>query len=118
VTIGQRMSTEAMAVVIGVVFGVAASIPTSLLVATVTRRAPGRREEEATSHRHRSQPSVIVLGPGAQQSSPWPLPPQNPALPHVLYGSPARSFHVVGDEETVVDGLWQPRGRRSRGEVT
>ena len=42
VMIGQRMSTDAMAVVIGVVFGVAASIPTSLLVVAATR---GRREE-------------------------------------------------------------------------
>ena len=42
VVIGQRMSTDAMAVAVGVVFGVAASIPTSLLVVAATR---GRRDE-------------------------------------------------------------------------
>ncbi len=46
VVIGQRMSTDAMAVVIGVVFGVAASIPTSLLIVAATR---GRRDESRYS---------------------------------------------------------------------
>ena len=35
VIIGQRMSTDAMAVVIGVAVGVAASVPTSLLLVTL-----------------------------------------------------------------------------------
>ena len=42
IVVGQRMSTDAMAVVIGVVFGVAASIPTSLLIVAATR---GRRDQ-------------------------------------------------------------------------
>ena len=46
VVIGQRMSTDAMAVVVGVVFGVAASIPTSLLIVAATR---GRRDESRYS---------------------------------------------------------------------
>ena len=36
--IGQRMSTDAMAVVIGVAVGVAASVPTSLLLVALLRR--------------------------------------------------------------------------------
>src|SRR5512135_2708118 len=38
VIIGERMSTDAMAIVIGVAVGVAASIPTSLLLVALLRR--------------------------------------------------------------------------------
>jgi len=44
VIVGQRLSTDAMAVGVGVVFGVAASVPTALLVALATRP---RRSEPA-----------------------------------------------------------------------
>jgi hypothetical protein len=36
--IGQRMSTDAMAVVIGVAVGVASSVPTSILLMALLRR--------------------------------------------------------------------------------
>jgi hypothetical protein len=104
VIIGQRMSTDAMAVVIGVIFGVAASIPTSLLVAAVTRRAQGRRVEEEWGPRERAQPPVIVVNPGGSQAAPWFSPYQTPALPPSLHGEPTRSFRVVGGEEIAVDG--------------
>ncbi len=63
--IGERMSTEAMAVVIGVVFGVAASIPTSLLIASLMRRAtsaapPPSRSDNYPVH---SQPPMIIVNP-------------------------------------------------------
>ena len=37
--IGQRMTTDAMAVVLGVAVGVAASVPTSILLVALVRRA-------------------------------------------------------------------------------
>lgn len=67
--VGQRMSTDAMAVVVGVVFGVAASIPTSLLVVAATR---SRRDEGYRAPRDelRAPPQVIVVQP--QQLPPAP----------------------------------------------
>lgn len=65
--VGQRMSTDAMAVVVGVVFGVAASIPTSLLVVAATR---SRRDEGAPRDELRAPPQVIVVQP--QQLPPAP----------------------------------------------
>lgn len=73
VVVGQRMSTDAMAVGVGVVFGVAASIPTSLLVVAATRGSNRSRENEG---RYREelrpppqQPTIIyVNGP---QPQPW-----------------------------------------------
>ena len=44
VVVGNRMSTDAMAVVIGIVCGVGASIPTSLLIMAVASRRETREE--------------------------------------------------------------------------
>ena len=111
VIIGQRMSTDAMAVVVGVIFGVAASIPTSLLVAAVTRRAQDRGAEEGRGQRQQQmQPPVIVVNPGGSQTAPWHSGYQMPALPSSLHGESSRSFHMVGDEETATEAQWLSSG--------
>lgn len=111
VIIGQRMSTDAMAVVIGVIFGVAASIPTSLLIVAVTRRAAQDRAmqgEQRYQQGQRAQPPVIVINPGGANASPWFSPFQQPALPPTMHGEPTRRFHVVGDEGMTVEGaIWR-----------
>ena len=68
VTVGQRMSTDAMAVAIGVVFGVAASIPTSLLVvaATRSRREEGYRPPRDELRPPPPAPQIYVVNPGTQ----------------------------------------------------
>ena len=100
VTIGQRMSTDAMAVVIGVIFGVAASVPTSLLIAAVTRRAQASGAEQSRSYGDRPLPPVIVVNPGAANASSWfSAYQQSPAVPPNLHGEPSRCFRVVGDED-------------------
>ncbi len=93
VVIGQRMSTDAMAVVIGVVFGVAASIPTSLLVVAATR---GRREPSHLSGPDPrppavdSRPQIYVVTPpahaGGGQAAPWLQSSMQPPLPPAGYG--------------------------------
>lgn len=45
VLIGQRMSTDAMAVVIGVAVGVCAGVPTSLILSAIMMRRTGWRQE-------------------------------------------------------------------------
>ncbi|MCS7220101.1 MAG: hypothetical protein RML36_03300 [Anaerolineae bacterium] len=94
VTIGQRMSTDAMAVVIGVIFGVAASIPTSLLIIAASRRSAVDRTMADRTNYERYMPPVIVLNPGTQQPN-WPFSPSNvpPLTP------PAeRRFRIIGDD--------------------
>lgn len=74
VTVGQRMSTDAMAVAIGVVFGVAASIPTSLLVVAATRgnnRSRDHTERERYPElRPPQQPTIIYVNGQPPQSLP------------------------------------------------
>lgn len=108
--IGQRMSTDAMAVVIGVSVGIAASVPTSLLLVALLRRerASGWRSELPPASPPQLQPpQIIVVDPAqwraaqGQQMLPYaPLPPD--------YGSDAglRRLRVVGDEDEWRAGEW------------
>jgi hypothetical protein len=103
IIIGQRMSTDAMAVVIGVVFGVAASIPTSLLIALAAR---GNRRQDPPYRRDDYQPSppppqIYVVNPGQLPAAPTHGP--QPALTHptgnYYLAEPARRYKVVGEAE-------------------
>jgi hypothetical protein len=101
--VGSRMSAEAMAVVVGVVCGVAAGIPTSVLLLL----ALGRRDRQPShAHEHSAQyggsPPVVVIQGGAPQA----LPPSQYAgyWPAVTPGKgERRQFQVVGDEELAGD---------------
>jgi hypothetical protein len=103
VIIGQRMSTDAMAVVIGVAVGVAASVPTSLLLVALLRRERGgswRTEPPAPpAYPQLQSPNLIVLNPadllGQRKEAPY-VPP----LPdgYVQEGG-LRRLHVIGDDD-------------------
>jgi hypothetical protein len=109
VVVGTRMSSDAIAVLVGVIAGVAASIPCALLLLVVTRRrepeedAPydGARYDEG---RYRQAPPVIVVTPGG--ASPQQLPyglgygypaPYGEAHPGLSAGR--RQFRVMGYDE-------------------
>ena len=120
IVIGQRMSTDAMAVVVGVVFGVAASIPTSLLIVAATR---GRRDESRySSTATRSigpdprlpavAPQIYVISPSMQHPGqaavPWQIPggmlPQLPPPQNGTFSADSsRRFKVVGEDEHWLD---------------
>jgi hypothetical protein len=108
VVIGNRMSADAMAVVVGVVCGVLASIPTSLLLIwALGRRGYGAgAESQARNNTGTQYPPVVVVNPGPGYGMPGygpsPAPPIERSLPPP--GSP-RTFKVVGDEETMLDEL-------------
>lgn len=98
VVIGVRLEQAALAVVAGVVCGVGASIPTSLLIVAMMRRRDARdarREARRQELRTTQVPPVVVVAPPAapqlRQSAAWPgeydlLPAQ-------------RQFSVIGEEE-------------------
>ncbi|MBL7200655.1 MAG: hypothetical protein ISS56_10925 [Anaerolineae bacterium] len=94
VMIGTRMSSDALAVLVGVIAGVAASIPTALLLMAVTRR---QEEEyvEPYEDRRQASPPVIVVAPGGvpqqlpQYGAPYAYPPPPDRR---------RQFRVMGDD--------------------
>lgn len=104
VVVAKQMTTEAMAVVIGVVCGVAASIPTSAwLLVVLTRRDRQKEDEPGRQARQTAYPPVVVIQGGAPQALPmgmqpgyWPAPSSAPAA--------NRQFHVVGNDGLLLDG--------------
>jgi hypothetical protein len=101
--IGQRMSTDAMTVVIGVAVGVAASVPTSLLLVALLRRERAgawRTEPPATSAPQLPPPNVIVLNP-ADLLGPRREPPYAPQPPPELSMADGglRRLRIVGNDD-------------------
>ena len=106
IVVGKRMSAEAMAVVVGVVCGVAASIPTSvLLLLVVSRRDHQPEDDRAHSGLERNYPPVVVIQGGGQPGLAsgsglgyWPSALNGP--------SAQRDFHVVGGDDLVEHGQY------------
>jgi hypothetical protein len=101
--VGQRLNTDAMAVVLGVAVGVAASVPTSLLLVALLRRERGgawRAEPPAAPAAQLPAPNVIMLNPAdllaARREPPYvPLPP--PELSAADGG--LRRLRIVGNDD-------------------
>lgn len=91
VVVANRMSGEAMAVVIGVICGVLASIPMSVIILLLTRRLG----EKETERRREGVPPVVVINPGPQPQVNQ-LPSYFPSYP--LEASP-REFKIIGQDE-------------------
>lgn len=99
--IGQRMSTESMAVVVGVVFGVAASIPTSLLIASLMRRTLPTAQAPLESRTPPQAQPMIIVNPVAQApylpgAQTWPGHPQFDAVESPSLLPMPRRFRIIG----------------------
>ena len=95
VVVGTRLSSDAIAILVGVIAGVGASIPTALLLMAVTRRQELPREDsEPYDERRQAPPPIIVVTPGAtpQQQLPYSSGYSYP----VPAPAPRRQFRVVG----------------------
>ena len=109
IVVGQRLSTEAMAVVVGVVCGVAASVPVSLGLLLVLGKLPGLRSgaQPTEPTQQRATPPVIVVTPGMTQPA-WPglsalggWPGSYAPTPGWPMGQPSRerTFRIIGEED-------------------
>lgn len=105
--VGLRLSAEAMAVMVGVLAGVAASIPMGLIVAWLALRARGPSVIERTVPAPTPaglEPRIVVVAQPPAASGPAPARPSYPPP----YGdsalaplpAPARQFTVIGGLET------------------
>jgi hypothetical protein len=98
VTMGLRLSADALAVMVGVTLGVATSVPTTgLLVYFLIR---GRQIPDETQRLSAyPQPPVVVIN--ASDRPGWPgyaSPP--PMLPSLTAPGGGRKWTVIGDSET------------------
>ncbi|MBN1219649.1 MAG: hypothetical protein JXM69_12030 [Anaerolineae bacterium] len=94
VIFGFRASADAVAVVIGVLLGVAASIPTTLLLVYVLARQPNRLDR--TTQAMPPQPPVFVINASDKPQS-YSLPALPAPYPPAENG---RKWTVIGDSET------------------
>jgi len=101
VVIGTRMSPDAMAVVVGIVCGVLASIPTSTLLIWVLRQRDKQMESQIGQARQFGQfpPVVVVNGQGTNGNGAYA-----PPLPVGSTSSGSRNFKVIGQENTETMG--------------
>ena len=104
IVVGVRLDQAALTAIVGVAFGVGASIPTGLLIVYLFRR----KDSTDNSRRSRSQnygfgqtPPVVVVAPPAAPQLPQPGPWSGG------YNAPTpsqRQFAVIG-EEGIDDGF-------------
>ncbi len=117
VLVVQRLSAEAMAVFVGVVAGVAASIPTSLIVVWFALRTANARTETVSRPAPEvrpAEPRIVVVTPSMAPASPAYGLSAPPALP--VYAQPAvRRFTVIGGSASGTgevsenqEMIWQP----------
>ncbi len=96
VTLALRMSADAMAVIIGVVFGLLATVPTTFIMLYALRRNESQNQYRQQMGQY---PPVIVVNSGQSGVTGGNMP----AL--VSPGMGERNFKVVGGESTPAETL-------------
>jgi len=97
IVIGTRISADALAVIVGVVLGVAGSIPTAVVIAYVFTRARSTPEPHLPPP---YQPPVVVIN-GSDRAN---LPPQPLTLPTLSPPGQGRKWTVIGADDTEAGG--------------
>lgn len=96
VVIGVRLEQAALAAVVGVACGVAASIPTSLLIVAIWRWR-SEKHQEGNRQPMAQPPPMVLLTPQTALRAPQPGAwPEEYGIPV----APQRQFSVIGEEET------------------
>lgn len=107
--IGNRLSNEAMAVVVGTVCGISASIPVSIGLVIASANGWGKRNEpreiayDYAAHRFMPQQPMIIFAPPqnmpGQYGMPYGYPPHQFVAPMntPALGAP-RDFKIIGEE--------------------
>lgn len=100
--IGVRLSADAMAVVVGIVCGVLASIPTTAILVWVLRQRDKQFEAQWQRNGLGSYPPVVVVNGQGQNGTNGYHP-----APSLMAGTTppgGRSFKVIGQENTETTG--------------
>jgi hypothetical protein len=106
--VGNRLSNEALAVVVGALCGISASVPISIALFIAASRNWGRgdgsvpeelREPAAARGYSASQSPMIIFAPPQQFQSPNPFASNQFYLPSnaPIEGAP-REFKIIGDD--------------------
>ncbi|MBI3740263.1 MAG: hypothetical protein HY257_00710 [Chloroflexi bacterium] len=100
VVVGNRLSNDSMAVLVGAACGISASIPACLALVIALKQNWGRTQIERNDEpraRYPYQPPIVMIAPPqqpyAQNPAPYFIPPHlNDEI------QPARQFKIIGEE--------------------
>ena len=103
--VGNRLSNDALAVVVGTVCGISASIPVTIGLVIAASRNWGREESvreigyDYGSNRYAPQPPMVIFAPPPQAQLPYGFPPGQYVAPlsAPALGAP-REFKIIGEE--------------------
>ncbi|RLT37650.1 MAG: hypothetical protein DWI57_13485 [Chloroflexi bacterium] len=112
--VGGVLSTDAMGMAVGMVFGVLASLPVALLMLAASRRSqmaepPPARQQPAQAG---GQMPIVVVAPPAYPGYGQPAANQYPQLPGAQASGwafppqaarPQRAFTIIGEQAEQVD---------------
>jgi hypothetical protein len=103
VIIGTRLSDQALAVIVGVVAGVAASIPTSLIIVWFATRSVSAVQSRPA--READTPRIVVVQPPPVATA---APPPAMADPRYYVPPPAparerRKFTIIGGDDSSLE---------------
>jgi hypothetical protein len=97
IAIGSRLSNDAMAVIVGIVCGIGASIPTSLLMLFLL----DKRDEAVREHEPRPAPPAVVIVNQPVGSAPQPQ--QYQQLPPGLRYQPPAGVYYPGWQQRQIE---------------
>ena len=97
IVFGTRVSADALAVIVGVVLGIVASVPTTLLAIFILTRQ--RQGLDRGLPQAPQQPPVVIINATDKTAL---TPPSTPALSLPYPSDAARKWTVIGDTETDV----------------
>ena len=103
--VGNRLSNDALAVVVGAVCGISASIPVTIGLVIAASRNWGREEGvreigyDYGAQRYAPQPPMVIFAPPQQTPLPYGFPQGQYVAPMSApaLGAP-REFKIVGEE--------------------
>jgi hypothetical protein len=105
VTVALRMTTDAMAVIVGIILGMVATVPTTLVLLFMIRQRDSQQQQMDFRQQYGHYPPVVVVNSPPNQGS-YTNGMTNFTNPHSLPAPMSeRSFKVVGQEATPSETL-------------
>ena len=110
IVVGTRISSDAMAVILGIICGVLASVPTTLVLLWVLRQRDQQQGVDVGQSRFGHYPPVVVVNGQGTNGHATHMGP--PLLTGISSPPGSRDFKVVGQENTesnsdILPAFWE-----------
>ena len=94
--LGFKLSNDAIAVIVGMVLGVLATLPLNLMLVFALKQQEKAAQRPMQNLQTPNQPPVVVVSGG--QVQPTLAPPSTPRFDEAFPLNPERTFTIVGEE--------------------